>query len=324
MAPQAPHSGAYSLELYALDGSTGTAGVDIQVGDISFDQITELSYWKYIESFTGGWGFNPIVILGIDANGDGVLDFDIEDAMLVYAMLSELPNQPSEDILLTILGDDVLLTIESTTGEAPYPTEPDTDWGEVDVLVGDPENLDYPLCMIGYDKNGYLGEVYHWADFTGFGLIELTDNVKLIGLGLDTPSNQIVYVDDITINGVTYDLEPSSATDVLVDIPSIVAISVTPTSIDFGTLSPGQSSSETTLTVENIGTTTVDVGASLEMPETVFVNLELGGTIIGEWTGILGLLGKASSEVAVQLVVPSNYSAKGPEANTIIFSVTPQ
>ncbi|GAI17286.1 unnamed protein product, partial [marine sediment metagenome] len=105
------------------------------------------------------------------------------------------------------LGNDAILVIESTTGISPYLTEPDTDWGEVDALVGDPGNLEYPLCMIGFDKNGYLGEVYHWADFIGFGIIDTTDDVKLVGLALDCPSNQTVYVDDITINGATYELE---------------------------------------------------------------------------------------------------------------------
>ncbi|GAI80116.1 unnamed protein product, partial [marine sediment metagenome] len=37
-----------------------------------------------------------------------------------------------------------------------------------------------------------------------------------------------------------------------------------------------------------------------------------------------GLIGKASDEVTVKLVVPSDYSAKGVETATLIFEVTPQ
>ncbi|GAJ18385.1 unnamed protein product, partial [marine sediment metagenome] len=57
----------------------------------------------------------------------------------------------------------------------------------------------------------------------------------------------------------------------------IVAISVTPTSIDFGTLYPGQSSDPAAITVTNIGTVgAIDVTALLE-PETgtVFDYLQL-------------------------------------------------
>ncbi len=194
------YTGSYSVKLYAADWQIpDAAAVGLPV-DVPLNQITELSYWKYIESFDyvegEQWGFNPLVILGIDANGDGVLDFDIKDAML-YS------NESNPQ-----LGNDAILVIESTTGIPPYLTEPDTDWGKVDALVGDPENPDYPLCVIGFDKNGYLDEVYHWADFTGFGLIDTTDDVKLVGLALDCPSNQTVYVDDLTINDATYSLEP--------------------------------------------------------------------------------------------------------------------
>ncbi|MBA7615971.1 hypothetical protein ES703_23261 [subsurface metagenome] len=212
------YAGDYSVKLYAASYQAGdAAAVSIPFGAIQFDQITELSYWKYIESFEDAqWGFNPLVILGIDANGDGVLDFDIEDALL-YS------NEANPQ-----LGDDAILVIESTTGIAPYLTEPDTDWGEVDVLVGDPlhprhpGNEGYPLVMIGFDKNGWLGEVYHWADFVGFGPIDTTDNVKLVVLALDCPSNQTVYVDDVTINGVLYELEPATAVSIDLTVDSAI------------------------------------------------------------------------------------------------------
>lgn len=135
-------------------------------------------------------------------------------------------------------------------------------------------------------------------------------------------SNGQTYVDDVTINGLTYNLEADGSVGLTVDIPEITAISVTPTSINFGTLYPGDSSVVTTLTVENIGTVTIDVDARVEPTPTVFDNL-LVGTLGVPTTGLIaGLVGGGSSVVDVQLVVPSDYNAKGVETATLIFEAT--
>lgn len=127
-----------------------------------------------------------------------------------------------------------------------------------------------------------------------------------------------------TINFSGDIVEPSGDVDMVVNIPSMVAISVTPTSIDFGTLYPGQFSGIIVVTVENIGTVTVNVDASVDPTPTVFDYL-LVGTLEVPTTGLIaGLAGGSSSVVDVQLVVPSDYSAKGVETATLVFSATAQ
>jgi len=103
----------------------------------------------------------------------------------------------------------------------------------------------------------------------------------------------------------------------------IVAISVSPGSIDFGTVQPGQSSDEKTLNVENIGFVPVDVSASLESATPVFDYLRLDSKVnLSSW-GITGLVGGQLKGVSAQLVVPRGYAAQGTETATLVFEASP-
>jgi hypothetical protein len=171
---------------------------------------------------------------------------------------------------------------------------------------------------------------------TNSGIYDTLGVCPLLAIGIETGGpgtyissrayDQDFYIDDLKINDVTYDLGPTSSVGLTAEVPSIIAISVTPTSIDFGTLYPGQSSSITTVTVENIGTVTVGVDASVSPTGKVFDYLKLDDTSppttsVGDW-GITDLAVSDSDLAYTQLVVPSNYSAQGTETATLIFEAT--
>jgi hypothetical protein len=103
-------------------------------------------------------------------------------------------------------------------------------------------------------------------------------------------------------------------------VPQIVAISVNPGNIDFGTLYPGDTSGVQILTVTNIGTVTVNVDADLEPTGTVFDNLTLDALSVDAWS-ITGLphYGTNYADVNAQLYVPSEYEAQGPENALLVF-----
>ncbi len=109
------------------------------------------------------------------------------------------------------------------------------------------------------------------------------------------------------------------------ETPTITAINVDPTSIDFGTVNPGDVVSGDNITVENIGTVKVDVDADLNLG-TVFDYLQLNGAYstgyLGHWDIIKGLLPNTEKVVTTQLVVPSTYSAQGSETTTLVFEAT--
>ena len=124
-------------------------------------------------------------------------------------------------------------------------------------------------------------------------------------------------------------LTPAAAgsTQLTVEVPDIVAISVDPTSIDYGTILPGQTSAQKNVTVTNIGThsVTVDIDVSPDSG-TVFDYLELykSGWIVGtSWDDFITGLGmNASSSVATRLPVPSSYVPGGDEDAALIFTAT--
>lgn len=124
-------------------------------------------------------------------------------------------------------------------------------------------------------------------------------------------------------------LTPAAAgsTQLTVEVPDIVAISVDPTSIDYGTILPGQTSGQKNVTVTNIGThsVTVDIAVS-PASGTVFDYLELykaawsTGTTWDDF--ITGLAMNASSIVATRLPVPSSYTPGGDEDAALVFTAT--
>ena len=152
------------------------------------------------------------------------------------------------------------------------------------------------------------------------GAIEVGDGnsyVYPIGLVWDNASTYA----DILIPGNT-------AVSVSANTPEITAINVDPTSIDFGTVKPGDVVSGPDVTVENIGTVKVVVDASLDpLTGTVFNYLRLKGSYSpgysGSWDSIVSnLLPSQTSSLTTQLDVPSTYSAQGTEAAILIFEAT--
>jgi hypothetical protein len=143
---------------------------------------------------------------------------------------------------------------------------------------------------------------------------------------------------DVTVTGsssedYTVTMTPASAgtMHLTVDVPDIVAISVNPTSIDFGSLVPGQTSSEHDIVVTNVGTHQVDVGADVPSGDSAMIrnNLELknytqSGTYTKRnWPTIIDDLDMNLSEtLKTQLPVPSTHTPGGEETAQLVFTAT--
>jgi len=124
-------------------------------------------------------------------------------------------------------------------------------------------------------------------------------------------------------------IQANTAVGLTAETSNITAINVDPTSIDFGTITPGTPNDGDTITVENIGGVTVDVDAYLDpMTTTVFNYLKLGGVpspgYCGDWADyiISGLKPSLNQTLTTQLVVPETYSGKGIEIATLVFEAT--
>jgi len=133
-------------------------------------------------------------------------------------------------------------------------------------------------------------------------------------------------------------LTPAAAgtTQLTVDVPDIVAISVDPTSIDFGSLVPGQTSSIYNIVVKNVGTHQANVSVELDASSATLFNVYLemrydssGSFITGSGSpvtwGVMisGLAMNASSYVQTRLPVPSTYIPNNVETGQLTFTASP-
>jgi hypothetical protein len=295
------HLGLGSAKLATISGDDrGMVRFGFAPGQLTLDDLTTLSYWEYVSARE-----NPLDVfidIWLDFNNDGVATAD------------DYPGYMQAEPYYTV-------------GAAPLNT-----WTPIDAMslkwstyVGPDDPYDAPTiydfqanasgpCVHGYTMT-------NWTNGVDFGPLSILRIDIRVGYG-GTWANFTGYADDIGINGYTQGFETSVS--LTAEVPEIIAISVSPTIINFGTLYPGQSSAVHTITVSNIGTVTVDVGASLSKAPSVFDNLKLDSDTtppvkgVGTWE-ITDLAVSGNTNAYTQLVVPPTYSAKGTETATLIF-----
>ena len=122
-----------------------------------------------------------------------------------------------------------------------------------------------------------------------------------------------------------------SSAQLTVSVPDIVAISVDPTSIDYGELRPGDVSAQHNIVVTNIGTHTATIDIEVAPGGTVFDYLKLYSYTVADWVAsvssnwddfITGLAMDDSETVPTKLWVPSDYVPQDDESATLVFTAT--
>lgn len=130
--------------------------------------------------------------------------------------------------------------------------------------------------------------------------------------------------------------EGGAAVAMTAETPQIVAISVDPTSINFGTLYPGDASAQITLAISNIGTVDADVstlildaaGDPAVTDDFFYDNLRLFNPTAPATAAHLYatsplLVGGAAATPLAQVIVPPNYAAVGTVTGTLVFVAAP-
>lgn len=315
----------YSVKLYVENGEVDWAEVSIPV-DIAIEEIYDLSFWEYIDSYSTK-GNVANVNLGIDCDGDG---FEADVAAW------HLTHDPE------VLGNDTFLVLERTECYGTWAPGKGT-WNEVD-LLGTLNAWSVKVDGVSWqDGANSLTEV---VENLPYGRIESDDRVKVIQIVIGGSGNwldETAYVDDITINGVLYDLEPSAVVGVTaVSEEAEIGLSVSPTFIDFQDITSGLGVSGQALTVSNIGNVPITVDAEI-IADTFFdegyteyfytAALRLSGspsnkaanpTSFGSWAH-LDFLGDGSIEVkgykpvATALQCPSPINADTTYTGTVVF-----
>jgi len=127
----------------------------------------------------------------------------------------------------------------------------------------------------------------------------------------------LIWYDDLNVGS-------TGPVGLTVTVPDIVAISVTPSALNFGTLVPGSTSDILDIIVTNVGTTTVDVDADVSGDDLFVNNLELKDCVptwsTRPWPLVANdLVMGANQSIRTKLTVPSDYTPQGVETATLIF-----
>ena len=212
----------------------------------------------------------------------------------------------------------------TATGESPMSGEltwygdhtgyaAETDKGTDDTTADKTDPVNYPYAA---------GSAQEWGWNCGWGEERIPLQYPGFALQVTGPTDGGVY-------HVTLMPAGSSSTALEAEVPDIVAISASPTSIDFGTLYPGDTSAVYDITVENIGTHQVKVDADVSPTGGVFDNLQLKNYTQGgdwstrAWPDIIADLNMGGSEILkTKLVVPQGYTPQNEETATLIFEAT--
>ncbi len=283
------NSGSYSVKLdTGIEPWNDWAEVSIPV-DIPLKDISSLSFWKMVvagycspASYPCGW--NPGIMLAIDADGNGSFDGDIN--------------------LAGSLGGDAYVAGEFTKGLTEY----DSAFVLVDACND--------MAWWGADSTGWSP---YYGSLSGFqaeywGEIDPDDHVKLIKIVIGSTGSwmdETVYVDDLTINGVPYELEQPAAVWV---------------ATDGNDANPG-TEAKPFLTIQHAidilaGDCAVNVAAGM-YNEAVTIEKEL--TLLGANAGVNPVTGTRSDESIIDgtgLVV--NHLVDIPEASTVFDGFTVQ
>lgn len=186
-------SGDYSVKLYVEDGTQHWAEVSIPV-DIVIEDIAELTFWEYIESYTTGWDVN--VVLGVDCDGDGF------EADVAGWHVPSPGHDPSK------LGDDSFVEMDGTLGSNP----PVEEWHEIDAL-GTAQW--WTPNSTGDSFASFYGDFASFLDWLDTGSddsrIDKDDTVKVIKLligGSSSWMGETAYVDYVILNDAVVLDEP--------------------------------------------------------------------------------------------------------------------
>jgi len=191
--------------------------------------------------------------------------------------------------------------------------------------------------ILGYDKNVTLGasgmplnttisftpeKGKPTPTFTSAMLVK-TDNTTPVGSHpitiKGTGEDAKVHSTTFTLSVTTTKGGANASVSLTTNIIPAIAIEVTPSSINFGELSPGETSSGNNLTVKNKGGYSINVSAEVtDSAENLFVN----GALLNDklWSLYSAVIPKSGDDKPVaKLYVPDDYAGVGAMEGTMMF-----
>lgn len=219
-------SGSHSVYLHAGDVGLGTGAIRMMVDPIPMAGFTGVSFnvWEptgiaHGGEFPGAWNIpypygDPYIIILLDTGAEGEADFD--DALIGTASYTKSLGPAPLDTVHAGPTPDTWVEMAEGYGFR--------DWDDDGMLAG--QSHEWYAGMVYSDPPGHdvwrindVGTIAEWQGWFATNAPDVTVvGVQLqFGSWLDFPLMG-VYVDDVTISGTTYDLEPREDLTVETDV----------------------------------------------------------------------------------------------------------
>ncbi|MFV9631975.1 MAG: hypothetical protein ACNYWM_13040, partial [Methanosarcinales archaeon] len=193
------------------------------------------------------------------------------------------------------------------------------------VIVSDPTDVTFTVTSDGTPVEGAGISLSGCVDGSGTtdatGVAVISVNATSAGTITATASKDGYTSADTTLTAKEQGQGASSSVSLSVEIKPAISFVVTPDNINFGDLSPGETSDAQTLTLENNGGSSFTVTAQVSdnpTEDTLFKNgLLLDSTVWGDYT--ISIDAQTSDDTDASLSVPVDYMEVGQKQGKIVF-----
>jgi len=319
-----------------LTPEEATVEIPFEEGSINLSNVEGARLWTTVQS----GGHSGISLEFNEMNASGVYDstpysdLDIDEARSVGTYLLSGNNRARiVPPLVTDNSGDYLapsgaVLVVSYKGEVSAAPALSLSASPLNLTAGKETNVTYTVTSSGTPVEGALVNLSGCATGSGTtdasGIAVLAVNASCEGTITATASKEGYTGADLTQQAKTASSSPSgsnSSAEVSLNVTIIPAIclTVSPDSVDFGTVTPGTPSQSVTLTLKNSGGTGIKVTADVNDQENgPFVT----GLLLDQniWSSYSKTIAADSSETSeVQLDLPLNYSSSGQFQGSLIF-----
>jgi len=319
-----------------LTPEEATVEIPFEEGSINLSNVEGARLWTTVQS----GGHSGISLEFNEMNASGVYDstpysdLDIDEARSVGTYLLSGNNRARiVPPLVTDNSGDYLapsgaVLVVSYKGEVSAAPALSLSASPLNLTAGKETNVTYTVTSSGTPVEGALVNLSGCATGSGTtdasGKAVLAVNASCEGTITATASKEGYTGADLTQQAKTASSSPSgsnSSAEVSLNVTIIPAIclTVSPDSVDFGTVTPGNPSQSVPLTLKNSGGTGIKVTADVNDQEKgPFVT----GLLLDQniWSSYSKTIAADSSETSeVQLDLPLNYSSSGQFQGSLIF-----
>ena len=321
--------------LSTMDTSGGVTAqeattISLFSGSVDLGSVESARLWTVVQS--GGNEDNKLIFNAAEwtgvYGGTPYSDLDIDEARDVKDNLVASDNIAKIQAAPEATGGDYLMPSNAflvlNIGGTPIPAL-SISANPTNVFVSDPTDVTFTVTSDGTPVEDVGISLSGCADGSGTtdatGVVVISVNATSAGTITATASKDGYTSADTTLTTKEQGQGASSSVSLSVEIKPAISFIVTPDNINFGDLSPGETSAAQTLTLENNGGLGFTVTAQVSdnpTEDTLFKNgLLLDSAVWGDYT--ISIDAQTSDDTDASLSVPVDYMEVGQKQGKIVF-----